>query len=65
MKSFRKEANITQKKIVDRDISRFYYKSLLNESNNCNWKINLESLKKNIENIKLFPKLNSFKVLFL
>ena len=38
------------------------FKDLADENNNYNWKINLESLKKNIENIKLFPNSqNSFK----
>ena len=57
-----KEQNI-EKKIVDRNIRSFLLQNLyLDENKNYNWKINLESLKKNIENIKLFPKTqNSFK----
>ena len=60
----RKEADLKLKeKIVDRNIRLFLLQNLyIDENNNYNWKINLESLKKNIENIKLFPKIqNSFK----
>lgn len=66
----RKEADIKlQERIVDRNLRSFLLQNLyLDENNNYNWKINLESLKKNIENIKLFPKIqNSFngKTLFI
>ena len=60
----RKEADIKlQKRIVDRNLRSFLLQNLyLDENNKYDWKINLESLKKNIENIKLFPKIqNSFK----
>ena len=60
----RKEADIElQQTIVDINLRSFLLQNLyLDEYNNYNWKINLESLKKNIENIKLFPKIqNSFK----
>ena len=60
----RKEADIKlQERIVDRNLRSFLLQNLyLDENNNYNWKINLESLKKNIDNIKLFPNLqNRFK----
>jgi len=60
----RKEADTElQEIIVDRNLRSFLLQNLyLDKGNNYNWKINLESLKKNIENIKLFPKIkNSFK----
>ena len=66
----RKEADIElQESIVDRNIRSFLLQNLyLDEGNNYNWKINLQSLKKNIENIKSFPKIqNRFegKTLFI
>ena len=57
----RKEAdNELLKKIIDKNVRSFLLQNLyLEDGQNYHWKINLESLKKNINEIKSFPKVQS------